>query len=54
MAKNHRGAGIRHLPDQGRGTCPICKRTGVKLLYPLAIDGVQTNVCKQCRNKRAS
>ena len=33
MAKNHRGTGIRTLPAHGRGTCPLCKSTGIKVVY---------------------
>ena len=39
MAKNHRGTGIRELAAHGRGTCPICKSTGIKVLYEKEIDG---------------
>ena len=27
MSKNHRGSGIRSLPNHGRGTCAICGKT---------------------------
>lgn len=48
MAKSHRGAGIRELPKQGRGTCPVCSRTGIKLLHEREISGKKQKVCKQC------
>ncbi|MFA5468712.1 MAG: hypothetical protein WC224_06605 [Sphaerochaetaceae bacterium] len=48
MAKAHRGAGIREQLFQGRGTCPVCKRTGVKVLYEHEIDGNKAMLCKQC------
>ena len=60
MAKTHRGKGIRHLYidpngtvhdgeyNNGRGTCPVCKRTGVKILYTREIEGKETKVCKRC------
>lgn len=48
MSKNHRGAGIRNLPSRGRGTCPICHRTGVKIIYEVEIDGQKTMICKRC------
>lgn len=49
MSKAHRGAGVRkEHPDLGRGTCPVCKRTGVKLLYEQTVDGKKVNVCKVC------
>ena len=48
MAKNHRGTGIRELAAHGRGTCPICKSTGIKVLYEKEIDGQTVNICKFC------
>ena len=57
MAKTHRGSGIRHrLEDgqftgtynNGRGTCPVCERTGVKVLYSREIGENTVNVCKRC------
>lgn len=54
MAKPHRGKGLWNLPGRGRGKCPICNRTGVKLLYPMLIHGERVNVCKRCRSRSAS
>lgn len=54
MAKPHRGKTLWKLPAHGRGTCPLCGRTGVKLLYPLQVNGVSANVCKRCRSHAAS
>jgi hypothetical protein len=52
MAKTHRGRGLWHLPARGRGTCPICKATRVKVLYErIAPGGVSVKVCKRCRHK---
>ena len=51
MAKNRRGKGIIHLYNRGRGKCPLCERTGVKLLYNITREGEQITVCKRCRNK---
>lgn len=60
MAKTHRGKGIRNFYidpngtvhdgeyNNGRGTCPVCNRTGVKILYTREIDGNETKVCKRC------
>ncbi|MDD3998455.1 MAG: hypothetical protein WC129_06300 [Sphaerochaetaceae bacterium] len=48
MAKAHRGAGIRDQKDCGRGQCPVCKRTAIKLLYEAEVDGTKSMVCKQC------
>ena len=33
MAKNNRGKGLKKVPNNGRGECPVCHRTGIKLLY---------------------
>lgn len=51
MSKNHRGSGIRNLPLHGRGECPVCKRTGVKILYEQTVDGQTVKVCKMCNAK---
>lgn len=48
MSKNHRGAGIRSLEGHGRGVCPVCHRTGVKVLYEVDVDGKKVKVCKVC------
>ena len=57
MSKAHRGKGIRDQVARGRGVCPVCKRSGVKLLYELeagsnAADGSgasKIKVCKACK-----
>ncbi len=60
MAKTHRGSGIRHLYidpngnvhqgeyNNGRGTCPVCERTGVKVLYEREVGEDTVKVCKRC------
>ncbi len=48
MSKSHRGKGIRSKPRSGRGTCPLCKRTGVKVVYEREIDKVKLSICKIC------
>ena len=48
MSKNHRGAGIRTLPNNGRGKCPICGTDNIKVLYDKEVDGQKLNVCKYC------
>ena len=57
MSKAHRGKGIATMPAGGRGECPVCKRTGVKLLYEQEVHGSKKNVCKVCKattaNKKA-
>ena len=55
MAKTHRGKGLLNLPARGRGTCPVCKRTRIKLLYNKVLsDGGIIKVCKICRNKQSA
>lgn len=49
MSKAHRGAGIRPQAKLGRGTCPVCKRSGIKLLYEQQVGEKKFNVCKQCK-----
>lgn len=48
MAKSHRGIGVRKLYNRGRGACPVCKRTGVKVIYSHDINNKKVNVCKKC------
>ena len=48
MSKNHRGSGIRSLPAHGRGTCAICGKTDIKVLWEKEINGQTVNVCKYC------
>ncbi|MCL2399656.1 MAG: hypothetical protein FWC91_07945 [Defluviitaleaceae bacterium] len=47
MPKPKRGRGIKSNSGW-RGTCPLCKRTGVKLLWEKAVEGDKKTVCKQC------
>ncbi len=53
MSKAHRGTGIREQANNGRGTCPVCKREGIKVLYEVSVDGETKKVCKQCKAKLA-
>lgn len=49
MAKTKRGRILWSLPSRGRGTCPICSATRIKLLYPRArTEGTPVKVCKRC------
>lgn len=48
MSKNHRGSGIRSLPNHGRGTCAICGKTDIKVLFEKEINGKNVNICKFC------
>lgn len=53
-SKNHRGKTLWRLPARGRGTCPACNRTRIKLLYETLLeDGSMKKVCKECNKKRA-
>ena len=47
MPKPKRGRGIRSNPNW-RGVCPLCNRTGVKLLWEKTVDDSKKAVCKQC------
>jgi hypothetical protein len=49
MSKAHRGKGIIEKVNRGRGTCPVCKRTGIKLLYTHEHNGKTLEICKICR-----
>jgi hypothetical protein len=49
MSKAHRGKGIRELFARGRGTCPVCGATGIKILYEQEAGGQKVKVCKPCR-----
>ena len=48
MSKNHRGAGIRTLPAKGRGTCGICGKTDIKVLFEKEINEATVKICKYC------
>ena len=48
MSKNHRGSGIRSLPAHGRGTCAICGKEDIKVLWEKEINGQTVKVCKFC------
>jgi transcription elongation factor Elf1 len=47
MPKPKRGKFAKLIKDW-RGTCPLCNRTGVKILWDKTEDGKNTKVCKQC------
>ncbi|APO47795.1 hypothetical protein MHI48_26505 [Paenibacillus sp. FSL H7-0942] len=49
MAKTKRGRVLWSLPSRGRGTCPVCSSTRIKLLYTQTkTDGTSLKVCKKC------
>lgn len=51
--KAHRGKTLWKTPSRGRGTCPICKATRIKILYENILDdGNKVKVCKFCKNKK--
>ena len=49
MAKGHRGKGLATLVRQGRDTCPVCKRTGIKVVFEVTVREKQIKVCKTCK-----
>jgi len=49
MSKAHRGKGIRELFARGRGSCPVCGATGIKVLYEQDAGDKKIKVCKPCR-----
>nr|WP_138186251.1 hypothetical protein [Paenibacillus alvei] len=49
MAKTKRGKALWNLPSHGRGTCPVCGSTRIKVLYTQTkSDGTSLQVCKKC------
>lgn len=48
MSKNHRGSGIRSLVAHGKGTCAICGKTDIKVLWEKEINGETVKICKYC------
>lgn len=55
MAKSTRGKGLWNTPSRGRGTCPICLSTRIKLLSSVTnSDGKQLKVCKKCSSVDAA
>ncbi|WP_435921820.1 hypothetical protein [Paenibacillus sp. DYY-L-2] len=51
MSKSKRGKALWNLPTRGRGTCPVCQSTRIKLLYTKTNSaGQQLKVCKKCFN----
>ncbi|ANA81090.1 hypothetical protein C7121_00815 [Paenibacillus glucanolyticus] len=51
MAKTKRGRALWNMPSRGRGTCPVCSTSRIKLLYVAnKSDGTALKVCKRCQN----
>jgi RNA polymerase subunit RPABC4/transcription elongation factor Spt4 len=49
MSKAHRGKGIRELVSRGRGTCPVCSRENIKVLYEQEAGEAKIKICKTCK-----
>jgi transposase-like protein len=49
MSKAHRGKGLKEAVARGRGTCPICKRNNVKVLYEQEAGEQKLKICKTCK-----
>lgn len=50
MAKSTRGKGVSKVLSKGRGTCPMCLSTRIKILYTANSSvGDKIKVCKKCR-----
>jgi hypothetical protein len=53
MSKAHRGKGIRDLAFRGRGSCPVCSRKNIKVLYEQEVGEGETKtkirICKTCK-----
>jgi hypothetical protein len=49
MAKPHRGKSIRELRSHGRGECPVCKRSNVKILFEQDAGDKKVKICKICK-----
>ncbi|MDR2589343.1 MAG: hypothetical protein LBC67_07945 [Spirochaetales bacterium] len=54
MSKAHRGAGLRSQTSSGRGVCPLCKRSGIKVVHEVASGDKKLMLCKQCKAAVAS
>lgn len=49
MGKTHRGKGLKDQVNHGRGVCPVCKRTAVKVVFEAQIKDKTVKVCKTCK-----
>lgn len=47
MPKPKRGSNAKKIPNW-RGTCPVCGRKRVRILYTAVNNGQPINVCKRC------
>jgi len=48
MPKPKRGKLAKVVGANWRGSCPLCNRTGVKLLWEKTVGEDKKTVCKQC------
>jgi hypothetical protein len=49
MAKPNRGKNLYDQPSRGRGECPVCKRSSVKILYEHDTGEKKEKICKTCK-----
>jgi hypothetical protein len=49
MGKTHRGKGLKDQVRQGRGACPVCRRTAVKVVFEVQVKDKTIKVCKTCK-----
>ena len=49
MSKTNRGSELRETPNHGRGVCPLCKRSGVKVVFEVTSGEKTTQTCKMCK-----
>jgi hypothetical protein len=49
MAKTHRGKGLNTQVSHGRGECPVCKRTAIKVIFEVQVKDKTIKVCKTCK-----
>lgn len=54
MSKNNRGKGLKTVANRGRGTCPVCKRTGIKVIFESKIEENTVKTCKECNKTIAN
>ena len=53
MASITRGKALLPIHARGRGECPLCHRTRIKLIYERTNDqGKKMLVCKNCRPEK--
>jgi hypothetical protein len=58
MSKAHRGKGLAsEYKNGGRGECPKCHRTGIKIIHEIMENDKKMLICKECnaaiKNKKS-